>query len=267
MKINKKISDLTVIIITNKNDDKFIQSLKSAQIAEKVLVVDNNSDNNWRKLKTTYEFKLLSHEKKISNFSKIRNEALESVKTPWVFFLDSDESLGKTKEEQKNNKLKIKKIIEDDLYAGVAIVRQDIFHSKALKYGEASDTKIIRLFKADKGKFTRNVHEVAKIDGSIGSSEIIVSHFSHENIAEFFMSISKYAKLASKNERSTLLENIIKMVLFPVAKFVQNYILKLGFLDGYRGFIYAFIMSLHSFFVRVFYFEKYFQENQHESKT
>lgn len=267
MKNTKKISDLTVVIITNKNDEKFIQSLKSAQVAEKVLVVDNNSGNNWRKLKTRFEFKLLSHEKRIANFSKIRNEALESVKTPWVFFLDSDETLGENKAELENNEQKIEKVIIDDLYDGVTIVRQDVFHNKALRYGEASDTKIIRLFKTDKGKFTRNVHEVAKINGSIGSSEIKVSHFSHENIAEFFMSVSKYAKLASKNERSSLLENIIKMMLFPVAKFVKNYILKLGFLDGYRGFIYAFLMSLHSFFVRVFYFEKYFQEHSYESKT
>ena len=41
-----------------------------------------------------------------------------------------------------------------------------------------------------------------------------------------------------------------------VAKFVSNYWLKAGFLDGWRGLIYAVVMSIHSLAVRVFIYEQ-----------
>lgn len=256
--------DLTVVILTHINDERFEQALSSAQIAEKVIVVDNNSHNDWKKMEKSYYFELFSRENKIGNFAKVRNSYLEKVKTDWVLFLDSDESLGRTKTELKNNYNLIKELIESDLFDGVVINRKDVFLGKELGFGEVGNVKITRMFKVNKGKFEGNVHEKAVISGKIGESQIVVSHFSHENIADFFNSIVSYAKLASLNERSSFFVNAAKMVFYPIGKFLVNYFLRLGFLDGYRGFVYALMMSFHSFFVRVFYFEKYFQKHSYD---
>lgn len=251
--------DLTIAIITNRNNDQFIEALDSAQFAKHILILDNNSENDWKDLKTKFQFSVISHENQIKSFSKVRNEMLEHVKTNWVLFLDSDESLGKGARGNSNKEI-IEKIIKDDLFDGVNIIRRDVFKDQELKYGEAGNQNITRLFKTKKGKFVRNVHEVAIINGNLGSSEIIVSHFSHSDISEFITKISQYAKMSSKNEEDIELIAILKMIFYPLLKFLYNYILKLGFLDGYRGLIYAIIMSLHSLFVRVFYFEKKFSQ-------
>jgi len=42
----------------------------------------------------------------------------------------------------------------------------------------------------------------------------------------------------------------------PKAKFIQNYFLKLGFLDGYLGLFQAYLMSVQSLTVRVFQWQK-----------
>jgi len=254
-KETKKKLPLTIVIITNRNDSRFFDSLRSAQIAEKVIVIDNNSNNDWKKLKKQYFFTVISHETPISSFAKIRNKVLEIIKTNWVLFLDSDETLGNTSKELELNKQNIKQIIINDLFNGVTITRKDIFLGKYLKFGETGSSKIIRMFKIDSGKFTRNVHEIALISGKIGKSNITILHFSHTSISNFLQSISKYSKMASNNEKTKSLENILKMIFYPLLKFIYNYIFKLGFLDGFRGLIYAIMMSLHSFFVRVFYYE------------
>ncbi|MBI4226081.1 hypothetical protein HY612_03115 [Candidatus Roizmanbacteria bacterium] len=44
--------------------------------------------------------------------------------------------------------------------------------------------------------------------------------------------------------------SVWKIIFFPLAKFILNYFIKLGFLDGPAGFTYAFLMSFHSFLVR-----------------
>lgn len=45
---------ITIIILTNRNDSRFINSLKSSQIAKEVLIIDNNSKNNWQKLNKNF---------------------------------------------------------------------------------------------------------------------------------------------------------------------------------------------------------------------
>ena len=255
-KIQPKKLPLTIVIITHRNDDRFINTLSSSQIANKVIIVDNNSGNKWKKLKKEFNFNLISHENKIIDFAKVRNSVLEKVKTDWVFFLDSDEIISNVKN--------VKEVIDEDLFDGVTITRQDVFLGKTLKFGEAGNIKLVRMFKVKKGKFIRNVHETVEISGKLGVSEIIISHFSHPSISEFLKSVNEYAKLSSKNERSSEFINILKIIFYPLAKFAQNYFFRLGFLDGYRGLIYAIMMSFHSFFVRVFYFENYFQENINE---
>ncbi len=269
-----KIISLTIVIITHRNDARFISTLKSAQIAQNIIVVDNKSNNDWEKLKRDFNFELISREKEISNFAKARNEVLKVVQTEWVFFLDSDETLGASTAIIQSNHDKISNIINQNLFDGVSIIRRDIFLGKELMFGEAGNTIIIRMFKVKNGKFKRNVHEIAQINGRLGGSEIIVSHFSHTDISEFMSSIATYSQMASLNElvskennKEGKVVNILKMIFFPPLKFLQNYFLKLGFLDGYRGLVYATIMSLHSLFVRVFYFENNNVEINNEPKA
>lgn len=260
--MNEKLP-LTIIIITDSSDAKFIQALKSSQIAQYVIIMDNKSNNEWTELRKEFSFNIISRETRIDNFANVRNELIELVKTEWVFFLDSDESLGDTPKNLEKNREKIEKIISNDLFDGISIIRRDIFLGKELRFGEAGNSSIVRLFKVKNGKFSHNVHEVAEIRGRLGGSEILVSHFSHIDISQFLSSVAIYAQMASKNEYTIypFLVNTLKMILYPPLKFVHNYFFRLGLLDGYRGTIYALLMSFHSLFVRIYYFEKHFTKS------
>lgn len=245
----------TVVIITHRADALFEKSLRSAQWADSVLVVDANSGANWKSLHEQYTFKVVSHPDPITNFSKIRNHALTHVTTVWVLFLDSDEVLPDQAQQV------VADVISTDLYDGVYISRTDYFLGKPLQYGETGTTQLLRLFKVSMGTFVRAVHEVVELKGRVGQSSLSINHFSHENIGSFINKIKNYASLDAQTRTHGELENTIQLICFPIAKFILNYILKLGFLDGYRGFIYALCMSMHSFFVRVFYYEKLHTKN------
>ena len=51
---------ISVIILTHRNDARFLKALKSAQFAEEVLIIDHQSHNNWSELKRQYRFKVIS---------------------------------------------------------------------------------------------------------------------------------------------------------------------------------------------------------------
>lgn len=244
-----KIAQLSAVILTNRNDERFLNALKSVQFAEEIIIIDNNSNNDWKVLKEKYQIKVIDHSEKITDFSKPKNEVLKEINTQWVLFLDSDEILSDEADQQ------IKEIINQDLFDAISIKRIDYYLNKPLMYGETSGAQFIRLFKKNMGKFSRNVHEKVDYDGKVGEANFQILHYSHNSIKDFLEKITSYALLDSKEKRLTKNEAIIQMITFPIGKFLLNYFFKLGFLDGYRGIVYAVVMSLHSFFVRVYYYE------------
>ena len=107
-------------------------------------------------------------------------------------------------------------------------------------------------------QFVRPVHEVAQIKGKVISSHISLLHFAHQTIAEFFQDITHYAKIEAEYQRDSRLSSFklgLKTLIYPTLKFCQNFFCKLGFLDGWRGLVYAILMSMHSLMVRVFSYE------------
>lgn len=243
---------LTIIILTHRNDERFKQALASAQPAAEVLVADYDSHNAWPTLAKEFQFKKINHSGPITNFSEERNSVMSQASHDWVLFLDSDEVITTASWPV------IKKIIEQDKLAGVLVKRQDMFYAKPLRFGETGNTWILRLVKTSQTKFIRPVHEIAQVTGKTKKANIVLKHFAHLTIAEFLADIVRYANIEAEYQQDYLLSELkldIKTVAYPKLKFFHNYLLKLGFLDGWQGLVYATLMSLHSVMVRVFSYE------------
>ena len=195
---------------------------------------------------------LTLNKKNITDFAAERNELLKSAKYEWVFFLDSDEKIT------AKSWLEIKKIIEENKYDLVSVKREDYFHGQKISHGEAGQMRLIRMGKKDKIAWERPVHEKVTESKSLQvlKSQIILQHYAHKNIESFLEKIAKYARLEAEFRYQHKIKfSLFELLFFPVGKFIVNYFWRLGFLDGFRGIIYAGLMSLHSFLVRVYLYE------------
>ena len=192
-------------------------------------------------------------DKPIHDFSKVRNVAMKEASHDYVLFIDSNEVLT------RSSVKKIEKIVKEKKYDLVSVLRTDIFIGKQLKYGEAGSIHLVRLGKREKMVFTRAVHEtvVIKSNYKLSGSSIELLHYSHPNLSSFLDKISRYAYLESRfRKQKPSFGLLIELLFFPPLKFLFNFLIKQGYRDGVRGFIYAVIMSLHSLFVRINLFEK-----------
>ncbi len=190
--------------------------------------------------------------KVVREFAALRNKLLSSAKNDWVFFLDADERLVADEGE-------VRRVLEVAVSKGnvaVSFLRQDIFLGKMLKWGEVAHVRLPRLMLKEKVKFFRSVHELPECEGSVLKSELVIQHDSQESVAHFFSKVGGYSLLeAESRSKAEKLSFFTQLLFYPVGKFIFNYGVRLGFLDGWRGFIYATLMSFHSFFVRVFQYE------------
>jgi hypothetical protein len=132
---------LSIIVILNKQVENHVLPLvlESLDRAEQVIAFDTGIDP-------------------VTDFAKVRNDALKKAHHEYVLFVDSDEVLTKKSWQE------IEKIVGEGTADLVSILRSDIFHGRELKGGEAANQRLVRMGKKNKIKFVRPVHEIVEVD-------------------------------------------------------------------------------------------------------
>lgn len=246
-----KLFPISIIVLTNRNDERFLHCLASTQWADEVLIGDNSSHNRWNELRKNHHFSIVKCEKG-EDFSTTRNDLMAHAKHEWILFVDSDEVIS---EELKNE---IQTSLQTTDVNGFYIRRQDFFLKKTLYHGEVGNIKLLRLFKKNSGSWDGKVHEKFVVQqGKVGHLNSPLLHYPHLSIHNFISKINFYSTLRAKELTSpSKLYIVIELMLKSIGKFIYSYFLQLGFLDGWRGLIYASVMSLHSLSVRIKVYEK-----------
>lgn len=236
---------ITAIVLA-KNEEKNIKDcLESIAWCDEKIVIDDESQDHTRKIAEKSGAKV--YRRSLTNFSDQRNFGLENAKNEWVLFVDADErisaSLWYEIMEHINNPI--------NNFNGFYLKRIDKMWGKELKYGESGAIKLLRLAKKNTGKWTGVVHEKWNISGKTEILDNPLYHYPHQTIADFLKEINKYTDFRAKDlYRQNIRTNWILILLYPKTKFLLNYFIRLGFLDGMPGLISALMMSFHSFLVR-----------------
>ncbi len=242
-------------VVLTKNEEKNIERcLKSIDFCDEIIVVDDYStDRTIEIVRKIYVGVGLDRpiykvfQRKLNNdFAAQRNFGLGKASNEWVLFIDADEVVS------ENLKLEIKNLkFETDAYY---LKRRDYFWNQELKFGEVKkvrDLGIVRLIKKNSGTWMGSVHEVFHTAKKVGQLDSFLNHYPHPTLKEFIQDVNYYSSIRAEElfNRETK-TNVFEIVFFPFGKFIYNYFLNLGFLDGPAGFTYAFMMSFHSFLVR-----------------
>lgn len=247
-------NNITAVILTKGTDENLEKAVESVSWCDEiVIIVDGEQEvNSNQKLETRNYNKdktRVFHRALNGDFAAQRNFALEKAKGEWVLYVDADEIVISQLANEIANLIR-----SNDRYKqlnGFCIRRKDYFGGRWLKYGETASVQLLRLGRRGKGKWEGCVHETWKIEGQIGRLEHPLLHYGNPSISIFLKKINFYSDLLVKQwlrEKKDV--SSISIVLFPVGKFIYNYIFLLGFLDGVAGLLLAMMMSFHSFLAR-----------------
>ena len=228
------MNKLSVVIIT-KNEEKFIaDTVNSAVFADEVLVLDSDSIDKTSSI--AKEIGARVEQQEWLGFGAQKNKAVDLANNDWVFVLDSDERITS---ELKNE---IIAILENPQFDGYQVARLNNFFGKNIKTCGLSPDYSIRLFNRNKGRFNDvAVHESVQMDGSISNLNNHMLHLAYDTVDEFRAKQKKYASLSQKNK------NRFKALISPIWTFFKLYFIKLGFLDGWRGFVIAKLYAQYTF--------------------
>ena len=228
------MNKLSVVIIT-KNEEKVIaDTVNSAVFADEVLVLDSDSIDKTSSI--AKEIGARVEQQEWLGFGAQKNKAVDLANNDWVFVLDSDERITS---ELKNE---IIAILENPQFDGYQVARLNNFFGKNIKTCGLYPDYSIRLFNRNKGRFNDvAVHESVQMDGSISNLNNHMLHLAYDTVDEFRAKQKKYASLSQKNK------NRFKALISPIWTFFKLYFIKLGFLDGWRGFVIAKLYAQYTF--------------------
>jgi glycosyltransferase involved in cell wall biosynthesis len=225
---------LSIVIIT-KNEEKFIfDALKSAIFADEVVILDSGSEDQTCNIAKKIGARV--EQQAWLGFGAQKNKAVELADNDWVFVLDADERITPELRDEIISTLKNPK------FDGYRIARLNNFFGKYIKTCGLYPDYSIRLFNKNKGKFNDvAVHESVQINGRVLSLKNHMIHLAYETIDEFKVKQKRYASLSHKKR------NRLKALISPIWTFFKLYFIKLGFLDGWHGFIIAKLYAQYTF--------------------
>lgn len=242
---------LSAIILT-KNEEKNIEkAIVSVKFCDEIIIVDDNSTDQTVKVAKNLGAKIFTRSLD-NDYAGQRNFGLSKSVGDWVLFVDADEVITQELAQE------IKAVINSDSQIiGYYISRQDKFMGKILKHGETANIKLLRLAKKKSGIWVRPVHETWKVSGQTKYLKNKILHTPHADMSSFLASINLYTTIEAKlRSKDTSKFSFFEFYLYPPLKFIQNYFLRLGFLDGFPGLVMAYTMSLHSLILRVKLYEE-----------
>jgi glycosyltransferase involved in cell wall biosynthesis len=258
---------LSVVIITHNEEANIGRTLASVQplVANgkgEIIIVDSGSTDRTVEIAKSFGAKVFIEGWK--GYAAQKNSAIDKAAGDWVLSLDADEELDPRLMEEISWLMRAIPIwqkegmpadndpdsrelrdrgaeigLDEDDLNGFFIPRKNHFLKRWIRYGGFWPDSKLRLFRRSMGKFqNQTVHETITVLGVTSSVQHgALIHHSYPTLADYIDHMNRYSSLGAemafaKGRRGFSLFNI---VVRPLATFIYNYFVRLGFLDGREG--------------------------------
>lgn len=224
---------LSVIVITKNEERNIADCLESVRWADEIVLVDAESTDSTVEIARKHNAKIFIRAWR--GFSQAKQFALEQTTHRWILWIDADERVTPELAEE------IQKCVRADRedIGGYRFARRAYFLGRWIRHCGWYPGYVVRLFKKDTVRFTDDdVHEQIEVPGRIETLHHDLLHFTDNSLEHYFNKYNSYTSLAANQMmESGKRVSIADLLLRPGFIFLKMYLLKLGFLDGMRGFI------------------------------
>lgn len=227
---------LSACVITLNEADRIAACLDSLAFCDDVVVVDSGSTDATRAIAAARGARVIEHA--FEGFRAQKDFAVSQVRHDWVLCLDADERVTPV----------LRASIEaarDAGFAGAAgcrFARSTEYFGAFLRHGNAYPDRVLRLFDRRRGGWRagREIHEHAVVDGNVTTLAGDLEHVAYRSLDDQLARYRRYAAMMATHMhahgRRARLRNL---VVNPAWRFLRGYVLRTGFLDGWRGFLFA----------------------------
>jgi len=226
---------ISVVVITHNEERNIERCIRSVHnIADEIIIVDSFSTDNTVAIARELGAKVVEHA--FEGYGAQKRFAAEQASNDWVMQLDADEAVSPELEQS------IRSLDEKTAMSGYKINILTNYCGKWIKHGGWYPNPKIRLVDRRKGSMSMDkVHEKWELNepgDKFGQLKGDLLHYSYYTIADHIYKINNYSEISAKAdaERGRTCSKL-KVILAPKWFFIVQFIFRLGFLDGFAGYI------------------------------
>jgi len=186
---------------------------------DEVLVVDSHSTDRTREIALVYGARVIDRD--WPGFRSQKQFAVDAAAHDWVLSLDADERVTPELREEIE-------ALRESSFEGLAgaSMRRRMWYFGSPRFG---------------GWHGRQVHEHTRVEGRVARLKGRLHHYPYRNYQHQLDKLERYATLmaeemAAEGRRGSL----ARIVVNPLWCFLRGFGMRLGFLDGWRGLVFAF---------------------------
>jgi glycosyltransferase involved in cell wall biosynthesis len=244
---------ITLLVIARNEAAHIARCLNSVPFAAEKIVIDSGSTDGTQQLALNCGARVV--EQPWLGFGPQRNFASTQATHDWILALDADEQLTPALTDELIRELP--KLMSSD--AAGAILRREAWYMGAPMrwYRPMVGEQLGRLYHRQRARWTDvRVHESLRFDARTVVMREPFRHHHNPTLVHKHLKMLMYAELKSLDRLDR--KRGVRMWQTPfvgAAAFFKDYILRLAFLDGWRGYIVAKVAASYAVYKRVRYYE------------
>jgi glycosyltransferase involved in cell wall biosynthesis len=244
------MAKLSVVVVTLNEEKNIRRCLDSVRWADEIVVVDSFSTDRTLEIARTYTDKVFQYP--YPGYSKQVERGIEHATGDWIFILDADEEVSSELAEALRTAIHSPTALD-----GYYVNRKVFVFGKWIKYCGWFPDWQFRLMRKDKIAAEHlEVHGAFKSTGATGKLDGFLNHYTYETIEQYIAKMNDYTSLQVWNKlQDTPDVRVVpwKLLLSPMAHFLQMYIVRKGYKEGKEGLLLSALDALYtlSFYAKV----------------
>ena len=229
---------LSACVITLNEADRIEACLASLAFCDEVVVVDSGSTDGTRERAMANGARVIEHA--FAGYRAQKDFAVQAAHHDWVLCLDADERVTPALREA----IERERAREFEGAAGYRFARQTRYFGRPLRHGNTYPDRVLRLFDRRHGGWRgdREIHEHASVDGPVRRLEGDLAHDAYRSLDDQLARLDRYARLMAQDLHARgRRAHLANLVVNPGWRFLRGYVLRGGFLDGWRGLVHALV--------------------------
>ncbi|MCP3916359.1 MAG: glycosyltransferase family 2 protein [bacterium] len=237
---------LSACIIAKDEEARIEACLASLAFCDEIIVVDSHSTDRTAAICAAAGARVVARD--WPGFGPQKAFAVSAAAYDWVLCLDADERVS----DELRSAIEGVRDAGFPGHAGWSMPRCSQYLGRWIRHGSWYPDLQMRLFDRRRGNWNdAPVHEKVLLEGSVGRLAGDLEHLPYERLDDHLRTIDKYTTLMAESQHARgKRAGVHHLVFNPLARFLKFYVLRLGFLEGWRGFLLA---CLAAHYVRLKY--------------
>ena len=234
---------LSVCIVTYNEEENIRKCLESVTWAEEIIVVDSFSTDETVAICSEYTDRIF--QRPWPGHIEQKNFAIEQATCLWVLCLDADEYLSPQATAEVIHEVSS----SGNTFDGFILPRHSYYLGRWINHGGWYPDHKLRLFRRGKARWGgKNPHDKLILEGKSQYLKGDILHTVYRDLSDQLKTVDNFSGIVAREWlREGKQFNPFASLFHPPVKFLETYIFKLGFLDGYPGLIIALVSSFYCF--------------------